>query len=141
MSQIKCKCGRLVPELAVSAALEVKTNLKCKGCGQIIHYETLKVLKARPMARADHPKTSHEAAQYMQDKLRATQLYALRMVRENPEKTANELSQIANERDNRKIGRRLPELAKMGLIIRMEPRPCQVTGRNATVWKAVEVAA
>jgi len=141
MSQIKCGCGRLVPDLSVSAALEVGNHLKCTGCNKIIHNDTLKILKARPLSRRGHPNTSQEAAQYMQSKLRATQLYALRMVRENPGKTANELSVIANERDNRKIGRRLPELERMGLIIRKEPRPCEVTGRNATVWDVVEISA
>lgn len=137
MSDIKCNCGRIVPPLSVISAIESESNLKCTSCSRVIRHEVLRNLSSRVLVRSCHPETSREAAQHIQSKLRETQLRALKFVRESPGSTANELAVIANDRDNRKIGRRLPELERMGLIERGDPRPCEVTRRNATVWNPV----
>jgi len=140
MTEIRCLCGRIAPPIAVQAAVEIETNLRCSppsGCGMVIPHATLVSLCAKPLSRKCHPDTSAEAAKSMVGKVRESQIRALRFVKENPGKTANELASIAGDRDPRTIGRRLGELAKMGLITRETPRVCSMTRRVATVWSPI----
>ena len=88
----------------------------------------------KKLARASHPKTSHKAAKEILDDLAKLQAWTLAAVIANPGLTTNELADVLGLRDPRKIGRRLPELAKKGQIRRGESRACDVTGRDATTW-------
>jgi len=135
---MKCPgCGRGVDSGAVSIAIERGVGLRCKDCETTISYKIIVDAVSKTMARKCHPSTSAEAAVYFAPKRRGSQLRALGFVSNNPGKTANELALIAEDRDSRKIGRRLPELEKEGLVTRGGPRECQVTGRNATIWFTV----
>jgi len=123
---MKCPgCGRGVDSGAVSIAIERGVGLRCKDCETTISYKIIVDAVSKTMARKCHPSTSAEAAVYFAPKRRGSQLRALGFVSNNPGKTAN------------KIGRRLPELEKEGLVTRGGPRECQVTGRNATIWFTV----
>lgn len=67
----------------------------------------------------------------------AQQLAVLRLVRARPGMTSAELGQIADMLggDGRFIcARRLPELARMGLVVRGAARKCAVNGTKAITW-------
>jgi hypothetical protein len=94
-------------------------------------------LDPRNLSRKPDPKTSHEAAEYMTEsgELGAAQAFTLELVRANPSQTNSELALLAGLRDGRKTGRRLPELERLGLIVREPARRCSVTNRNAHTWR------
>lgn len=64
------------------------------------------------------------------------QLEVLRMLRSHGPATAKEL--FAASHADITLQKRLPELVELGLVERLEPRACRVTGRTAQVWAAVE---
>lgn len=87
--------------------------------------------------RKTDPDTSREAAEHVvrTGRLKAAQGDALRWVREHPGLTATELAHRVGVFDPRVLNRRLPELERMDLVVRGEPRTCTVTGRRAAVWE------
>ena len=136
----QCDCGRVVPdELVEKLRSGHITTLVCSrgrgGCGQ---RQDRAYFDAKFLVRHGHPDTSREAAETFAPKQRQSQMRALGYVSENPGSTANELAKVAGDRDIRKIGRRLPELERFGLVRRGEPRPCKVTNRNASTWYPAE---
>ena len=91
-------------------------------------------MKAHELYRPGQP-TSKEAAEAIYNTLAEKRKRALFFVEFHPGKTANELSNIAGDRDPRTIGRRLNELEKIGLIHRAGKRPCSTTGKTTYIWK------
>lgn len=91
-----------------------------------------------PLWRTTDPETSKEAGRHMvsSGRLKKAQGDALRWVREHPGRTATELAHAVGVFDPRVLNRRLPELERLGLVKRGEPRPCRVTSRRAAVWWA-----
>ena len=91
-----------------------------------------------PLFRRTDPATSREAAAHMVEtgKLGEAQQRVLALVRRSPGLTALMLAEVAGEWDPRVINRRLPELERLGLIRRGEPKR-QGTGRRAVTWWAV----
>jgi hypothetical protein len=88
------------------------------------------------MARRSDPKTSLEAArQLVKSGAHGTlQLKVLGMVRDGPPgQTARELAGGDAEL-HQQVWRRLPELEKLGLVLRGEPRRSRGTNRRATTW-------
>jgi len=89
------------------------------------------------MAGRTDPATSHAAARAMlskPSKLAKLQLHALRMVREHPGSTAQELATLDGTWDPRPIGRRLSELQRAGLIRADGEKPDPRTGRQCQRW-------
>lgn len=140
-SKIACKCGAVLKDTSVDRALILKVAVRCGSCKQIVPYTNIVELAAKPLHRSGSPATSAEGAAYILPKLKDRQVRAFRFVQKNPGKTATELSNIAEDRDPRTIGRRLNELEKLGLITRCKARPCSSTGRNAATWEAVSIEA
>ena len=93
---------------------------------------------AKKLARRGDPWTSKKSAEEIIDSLSALRKRAFDLIKANPGKIARELSDIANDRDERKIGRRLNELEELGLIRRGEERKCAVTGRYCATWYLTE---
>ena len=87
-----------------------------------------------PLTRQGHPETSKKGADFIRSKLADLHERVGRIVHDYPGMTASELAMTVSDRDPRTIGRRLPELARAGLIRRGEARRCSVTGRPATTW-------
>jgi len=90
---------------------------------------------AKRLARRDDPATSKDAADAIVDDLGRAQQYAYEAVARWPGRTANELSELARDRDSRRIGKRLPELEELGRIVRCEARKCSTSNRHAHVWR------
>lgn len=91
-----------------------------------------------PLVRRDDPDVSYEGAEDAESRLSELRAAVLACVCRHPGATCNEMAAVEHVRDPRKIGRRLNELEKLGFIIRGEPRPCEITGRNAAPWLAVK---
>lgn len=91
-----------------------------------------------PLFRRDDPATSREAAEHMarSGRIKAAQADTLNHVRRHPGLTATELAHRVGLFDPRVLNRRLPELERLGLVVRGEARPCRVTGRRAATWGA-----
>lgn len=87
-----------------------------------------------PLSRAADPETSHEAADKIATDLPKLQNLALAKVWRWPGRTVSELAELADARDPRSIGRRLPELERKGLVRRGDARKCGVTRVNAATW-------
>lgn len=86
------------------------------------------------IARTDDPETSHLAAEHV-TKSGARDLQAaevLRRVKASPGSTSAELAD--DTLDRYVAARRLPELARLGLVERREARHCKSTGRKALTW-------
>lgn len=95
---------------------------------------------ARKLSRRNGVATSRTSAMEVAGKLTVVRKHAYNAVIANPGKTAFELTRIAKDIDSRKIGRRLPELEKMGLITRCcdeDIRRCTITGKNAYTWTPI----
>lgn len=90
------------------------------------------------LARRDHPVTSKLAAAQVSPDLGRLQAYVLACVQRWPDSTANELAAHTDQRDVRKIGRRLNELVKAKAAIVSGARPCRITGRVAQTWRSVK---
>ncbi len=88
-----------------------------------------------PMARANDPASSFEAADHMVvSGKRGEQLGAvLDVVTANPGHTSLELT-LHCELDRYQIARRLPELEEMELVRRGDVRKCDVGTRTGVTW-------
>lgn len=89
------------------------------------------------VARRSDPATSQMAAKAIAKKLPGMQGWALRMVENYPRQTCNEIAAAIGLRDPRRIGRRLSELEKKGLVRCTGVRPCTVTGRPSQTYEVV----
>lgn len=90
------------------------------------------------LARQSDPATSHEAAQAIRPHLADLHKWAVECVRKSPGLTQAELAVLYCATDPRKIGRRLSECEKMGVLRRGPVRACSQTGRSATTWWPVD---
>ena len=90
---------------------------------------------AQPLARATDPDTSHEAAEWIMQRLGGLHKWAYKIVSKYPGGTSSEMSVAAGEVTNHRLSRRLGELEKMGLVVRGDARVCRVTGRKAATWR------
>lgn len=104
--------------------------------------ETLRRKHEQDLAKLLHrrggPSTSREGAEYIAPNLSDLHREVIALIREYPGRTANELSDIAGDRDPRRIGRRLTELRRMKKIADAGIKECTVTGRNAQTYKIHE---
>ena len=95
-----------------------------------------------PMARASDPATSHIAAAQHKEKLSERRAQVLMLVEWFPGRTSGELSRKMLERfpglPMRTCAetphKRLPELEKMGMVIRGTPRDCADSGHLCETW-------
>ena len=87
-----------------------------------------------PLARSEDPIESKLAASQIEETVADLQAWAVQCVKDHPGKTAMELSVLYEQTDSRKIGRRLGECEKLGLIRRGESRECSITKRRAATW-------
>jgi hypothetical protein len=91
-----------------------------------------------PLFRATDPETSRLAAAEIADHLPELHAWALDCVRESPGLTQRELGAKYCPEDLRKIGRRLGELVRRGLLREGDARSCSITGRAAGTYWPVE---
>lgn len=91
---------------------------------------------ARGKARRTDPEPSHDAAGALvaSGALGRQQAAVLARVARSPGSTSHELA-AGNAAARYMIARRLPELARLGLVLRGSARTCRVTGRTATTWR------
>jgi hypothetical protein len=90
------------------------------------------------LARAGDPETSKQAAAEIAPLVNELQQWAAECVKKSPGKTQRELAAIYCPDEPRRIGRRLSECAKLGLVRRGEKRKCSRSGKNAETWWPVE---
>lgn len=99
-------------------------------------------------ARSTDPKSSHQAHERREASLGKQSAEILRLIRKHCARSAAALTawEIAyaehgNTREgdvlHRRIGRRAPDLAKVGFIRRGPIRVCSVEGGNAVTWCAI----
>lgn len=88
----------------------------------------------KPLARRNDPVESKQAAEYIVSRVGYLQGEVMALVRRHPGQTVNELSELFHQRDPRRIGRRLPELLRLGCVTKGTSRPCTITGRMAATW-------
>ena len=86
-----------------------------------------------PMAGRTDPETSHKAAESMGLYIGSAQARAYRLVQDHPGATCPELAG-GDERDRQRIGRRLSELQRAGLIRAEGEKPDPRTGRSCSRW-------
>jgi hypothetical protein len=86
------------------------------------------------LARATDPETSHEAARTVAAAVGELQEWAAACVRQSPGLTQRELGALYCPTDPRKIGRRLAECERLGMVRRGVARVCSVSGRRAETW-------
>lgn len=87
------------------------------------------------LARTDGPDTSREAAEghvNSGDNVAQKQLI-LAAVRRTPGGTVDEIAEAVGMLQH-KVGKRLPDLEKDGLVRKGEPRPGRISRRNMTTW-------
>jgi hypothetical protein len=103
--------------------------------------EAVDEILVRTRARTTDPEPSHVAARDLvaSGELGRQQALALDLVRRRPGLTSHELAD-GNVTLRYCLARRLPELARPPLMLvkRGPARPCRVTGRLATTWRALE---
>lgn len=90
---------------------------------------------AKGKARATDPESSHIAARAIvkSGEIGRQQTQVLELVRQSPGSTSHELSD-GNAALRYVIARRLPELARLQLVVRGPVRACRITDRLATTW-------
>lgn len=94
---------------------------------------------AFPRARRTDPSSSHDAATMVEDLgiAKAQAQRVLDALRRFPMATSKELSKLAGL-DRVMVARRLPELAKAGIVDRYDPtkdtKPCEVSGIRSVRW-------
>lgn len=86
------------------------------------------------LARPDHPSTSHDAAEDIAEALPSLHAWAVACVTAMPGATARELAARYCPTDPRRIGRRLKECVRDGLLRTGEVRACRVSGKRALTW-------
>jgi hypothetical protein len=89
------------------------------------------------LARSSDPATSQDAGVAIAPYVADLQVWTGDCVRKSPGLTARELAQIYCPTDPRKLGRRLAECERLGLVRRGEARACSVSGRHAETWLPV----
>ncbi len=109
--------------------------------------EAVDDILARVRARKTDPESSHQAARDLvavrhgspqaSSELGRQQSLTLDLVRRGPGQTSHELAD-GNTVLRYQIARRLPELARRGMVKRGEARACRVTGRLATTWSVYQ---
>ena len=91
--------------------------------------------RAARMARKTDPGESWAAAREMTSLLPGVQRWVMGCVNDHPGLTVLELAQAAGISETRKLGRRLPELERKGIIRRVSGGdPCRISGRAAARW-------
>ncbi len=91
--------------------------------------------KPHELTRKTHPQQSLRAAEEIQGSLGPLQTEAVEMVRRHPRQTTKEIAKVEGLDDNRRLGRRLPELVEAGRVRRAGVRRCSLTNRNAETWE------
>lgn len=94
--------------------------------------------EVRKLAKRHDPETSKQAARQIVTELGRLHEEVIGMLELYPGETVSELALRFELRDPRHIGRRLPELARLGRVRRGQARTCRVTGRAATTWLPTE---
>lgn len=92
-----------------------------------------------PLARPTDPDTSHEAAVEVAGKLSELQLKVVEIVARFGPLTASEIGAKAHELygTNAETARkRCRECVRHNRLVEGDPRPCRVTGKNATTYAA-----
>ena len=90
------------------------------------------------LARSTDPDTSKEAGEAIQSHLPRLHAWTVECVTKKPGLTQAELGAIFCALDPRKIGRRLPECVRKGLIKVGPIRKCTITKRSAQTYEPVE---
>ena len=94
-----------------------------------------------PRARRTDARSSHDAAELVERKgiAKAQAEAVLAALKQWPLSTSMELARVSGI-DRYAIGRRLPELASVSLVDRIEPTdetlPCAVSGKRVIRWRA-----
>lgn len=86
------------------------------------------------LARTTDPETSKLAAVEAAESAAELQQWAADCVAESPGCTQRELGMRYCSTDPRKIGRRLNECDRRGMVRRGPKRACKVSGRQAETW-------
>lgn len=89
----------------------------------------------RPPVRIHDPVTSRAGAAHVMGQINQRQQFALAAVCRHPYRTAAEIEAAIGCRDGR-VRKRLKELVRGGFVEELAARPCEVTGHNATVYRA-----
>lgn len=142
---MNCACGRPVPDSVVVQALTLSYAIgPCSVCGSVLTFKAVQIAgvraprpaptKAWQLARRAGPQTSQDAATHAVKRLGEEQARALQSVRLHGGLTATELAGTVGDADPRRLNRRLGEIEALGQVIRLGPRTCAVTGRNAATW-------
>lgn len=94
-------------------------------------------IRSRELARTSDPATSKSAAAAMVESgaLASTLDHVWQLLRARQDSTARELARTHEDYDN--AHKRLPELERLGFVVRVGTRRCSVTNRPATVWRAL----
>jgi len=107
-------------------------------------------VKVFPMARRTDPLTSHIAAlRHVAGELSTRRAQVYDVVARYPDKTSNELGvlmmkafpELSVRAASASPQKRLPELEKLGLIVRGEARECTDSGYLAHTWRAIDIEA
>jgi hypothetical protein len=87
-------------------------------------------------ARNTDVKTSKDAAKFIEESGIQESMVerVVKMVEQNPNKTARELADIYNFNDSGVISKRVSDASRKGLIIDKDVRKCQVSGRPSRTW-------
>lgn len=93
--------------------------------------------ETRAPVRSRDPVTSRAGAAHVMGEINQRQQYALAAVCQHPNNTAAEIEFTLGCRDGR-VRKRLKELVRAGLVEELAARPCEVTGHNATVYRATK---
>ena len=93
-------------------------------------------VKALPGARRTDPETSHLAAASMVGKIEAQQERILSRLQVFGPMTADQVDELIGWRETT-AGRRLPELAEMGSVRRLETTGITRSGRQARLWEMI----
>jgi len=89
-----------------------------------------------PRARNSDPVTSHQAAESMMGEAQGQRANILAALTMFGPMTADELDEKLDLRDT-SAGRRLPELAEMGLVERLKDMRRTRSNRQAHIWRAL----
>jgi hypothetical protein len=102
--------------------------------------DLLQWAESRSMARVSDPETAKEAAADIAIVLTQLEREFLSTLRDLVSATSNEVAAvIAGDNFGRRntLRRRASDLLAKGMIEAIEPRVCTVTGKRATVYKAI----
>lgn len=86
------------------------------------------------LARRDDPDTSKEAAHEIMPSIARLHEWAADCVKRSPGLTQRELGRKYCADDLRRIGRRLAECERIGLVRRGDSRPCSISNKKADTW-------